>query len=278
MGDATQEISRIHGLGYHLVPYRPKADTTSPRPYIPDHLTKAPSDAEIQTYLRLWPDADWAIRPVDTCVLDLEAKHGLDGMRDILNLCEHHGQSWGRTIEGCAVTRTKSGGWHIWFRQPDGEPLVGGHHIRPGVECKARNGTVHIPPSTGYTAIQGLVAPGRLPVLPDFLCREWRGVKKERKTGLPSYARRTFPDGQRRFMLCSVAGKLRSELAMGEDELYACLLAVRDARCEDPHTFSDHEVRTIACDFARKPVEDIDARAYDGDGFSAAILRLVGSG
>lgn len=75
-------------------------------------------------------------------------------------------------------------------------------------------------------------------------------------------------------MLCSVAGKARSALALNATELFALLTAVRDERCDNPETFTDEEVAGIARDFAKKAADDIDALALAGDQTAAAVVSL----
>ena len=228
--------SDLHALGYHVVPW-----FRSPRkPAVTGWLEKRVNpDGFIRAY---GDDLDWAIVPTDTVVLDLEMKGGLDGMRDL--------QEFGEVLPG-AITQTKSGGFHYWFRQPEGVRLVGGHHIRPGIEAKAINGSVHIPPSVGYQAIVELGASEYLPVLPSALIDAWQKSAKVPGTS-KSYAVEVYALGERRARLCSMAGKLRAA-GLTEPELMAALCAVRDARCADPSTFSDGEIAGIAKDYGRRP-------------------------
>jgi hypothetical protein len=150
------DIPTLHAWGYHLVPWK-----RNPRkPLIQGWLDK-PTDPT--GYLRAFGDElDWAIVPTFACVLDLEMKNGLDGVRDLASL------GFDAHTMDCPRTRTKSGGLHLWFRQPE-EALTGGHHIMPGVEAKAKNGSVHIPPSSGYQCLSPLVNADQLPSLPQKL-------------------------------------------------------------------------------------------------------------
>ncbi len=229
-------IADLHSWGYHLVPW-----SRQPRkPMVQGWLDK---HTDPTGFLRAYgDDMDWAIVPTDTVVLDLEMKGGLDGMRDL--------QEFGEILPG-AITQTKSGGFHYWFRQPEGQRLVGGHHIRPGIEAKAINGSVHIPPSKGYTAIIALGCPASLPVVPPVIVDAWlksATVKGQSKT----YAVEVYGTGERRARLCSMAGRLRAA-GLTYPELVAALLAVRDTRCEDPSTVTDAEIVGIAKDYAQKP-------------------------
>lgn len=274
MTTRNTHILQLARWGYHLVPWHARATPTSPsRPILTGWLEKKLTHEEVEVYTRIYPNADWAIVPQETVVLDLEHKHGLNGTADLVGLLNDCGLSWAEATSGCAQTRTKSGGLHLWFRQPHGDALVGGCHIRPSVECKSRNGSVHIPPSCGYAEVVRLGPPGELPALPGGLCALWRAACAK-PTGNKEPLRTTFGDGERRLMLCRVAGRLRQHLAMNESELYAALLGVRDSRCENPSTFTDHEVRTIARDFARKSCDSYEALALAGDPFGKAAEGL----
>lgn len=230
----------LYQWGYHLVPWQ-----RNPRkPLIKGWLEKR---VDPTGFLRAYGDElDWAIVPDQgVVVLDVEMKGGLDGVTDLEKL-------WIPSEEwDCPETMTKNGGFHLWFREPDGAGLVGGHHLRPGVEAKAINGSVHVPPSVGYITVTDLVRPEDLPVLPDVLVDAWRKSYKvpgQAKT----YAVEVYAAGERRARLCSMAGRLRAA-GLTYPELVASLLSVRDTRCADPSSFDDNEVIGIAKDYANRP-------------------------
>jgi len=242
-------LEQLHSWGYHLVPW-----SRNPRkPLIKGWLEKGVDPAG---FIRAYgEDLDWAVVPTFACVLDLEMKNGLDGVEDLRNL-DPRALSYARRNP---VTKTKSGGFHIWFRQP-AEPLTGGHHIRPGVEAKAINGSVHIPPSAGYTEITPLCKPEDLPELPAVILDAWKATAKvpgQSKT----YCVERYAMGERRARLCSMAGRLRAA-GLTYPELNAALLAVRDARCEDPSTFTDAEIHGIAHDYSRRPERSEPDRSW----------------
>jgi|GEM_PF-5495134 len=235
-------------LGYWLVPW-----SRSPRkPMVKDWLAKKPDAAG---FIRAYGDSiDWAVVPVETCVLDIEKKNGLDGAADLATL----------GLEGLlagANTMSKSGGFHIWFRQPAGKQLSGGFHILPGVEAKARNGSVHIPPSDGYVQIRPIT---ELQDMPENLVAAWEAAAKKQNTKGVSYGVERYAIGQRRKRMCSMAGYLRSG-GLTAENLIAALLSIRDTHCEDPSTFSDQEVVEIAKDYARRPARSApDCRWFPG--------------
>jgi hypothetical protein len=223
--------------GYHLVPWQ----RTPRKPLVKDWLSTKPNAAG---FLRAYgTDIDWAIVPTFACVLDIEVKNGLDGRSEMLQFMSEE------SMLG-PVTKTKSGGRHLWFRQPS-EPLIGGHHITPGIEAKALTGSVHIAPSVGYESLSPLVAPDCLPPMPQALVDAWRKSATVRRQPI-TYAVEAYAMGERRARMCSMAGRLRSA-GLTEPELVASLMAVRDTRCEDPSTFTDAEVIGIAKDYAKRP-------------------------
>ena len=240
-------IESLIAAGYWLVPW-----SRSPRkPMVRDWLTKKPN---ADGFLRAYGDEiDWAIVPTDTVVLDIEMKNGLDGMRDLAEF---------GTVTPGAITITKSGGFHYWFRQPQGKTLTGGHHIRPGIEAKALNGSVHIPPSAGYSTGIALGCPALLPVLPGNLVAAWEKSATVRASRDGQYKTETYPVGERRACLCSMAGRLRSA-GLTQPELIAALLAIRDNRCEDPGSFSDDEIIKLAKDYAKRPERGNEPTAPD---------------
>ena len=253
------DILTLHQWGYHLVPWK-----RDPRKPMVQGWQDKPTDPA--GYLRAFgTDMDWAIVPTFACVLDLEMKGGLDGVADLARI--------GFDIAGftCPITRTKSGGYHLWFRQPE-EALTGGHHLMPGVEAKAKNGSVHIPPSKGYACQSPLVDAHSLPSMPQKLVDLWKSTARSRaNTGTQTYRSEIYESGERRYKLCSMAGRLRSA-GLNETELIAALLAVRDCRCADPSTFTDAEVIGIAKDYAKRPTTEALRPGSD-----ASWIQVVGT-
>lgn len=230
-------LSDLIECGYWLVPWSRKPR----KPLCVDWLHKKP---DASGFSRAYGDTiDWAIIPIETVVLDLERKNGLDGLADL--------QEFGVVTPG-AITQTKSGGFHYWFRQPAGRRLVGGHHIRPGIEAKAVNGSVHIPPSAGYAPIMDLNRPELLPELPPRLVDAWLASAKTQSPHAGSYMAEAYPPGERRSRLCSMAGKLRS-VGLVEPELFAALVGIRDNRCVGDDAPTDDDLRRIAKDYGQKP-------------------------
>jgi len=213
--------------------------------------TKKPNAAG---FLRAYGDTiDWAVVPMSgAVVLDIEMKGGLDGMADLEAFSPlPHGPS----------TLTKSGGRHLWFREPPDLRLEGGHHIRPGIEAKARNGSGHIPPSVGYSSLRDIGRIEDLPVMPPDLVDAWQKSAKVRTQAEQAFKNVTYPSSERRKHICSMAGRLRSA-GLTETELIAALLAVRDCRCEDPSTFSDEEIIGIAKDYAKRAERSEPSKAW----------------
>ena len=230
-------VSQLIDWGYWLVPW-----SRNPRkPLVQEWQTKKPNAAG---FLRAYGDTiDWAIVPKDgVVVLDIEMKGGLNGMADLLEFA--------MTAVG-PRTQTKSGGFHLWYKEPKGAKLQGGHHIRPGIEAKAVNGSVHVPPSLQYISLNDILHPDHLPILPAAMVDAWQTTARIRAQSTQSYQAIRYPESERRKHICSMAGRLRSA-GLTETELIASLLAVRDCRCDNPSTFSDDEIIGIAKDYATR--------------------------
>jgi len=265
-------LEQLHAWGYHLVPFTKRRTVSDEsRPAIKGYFGTDSQD-RVKT---MFKDAhDWAIVPTTTCVLDLEMKKGLDGRSDLERICNEHGTTAKSATAGCPITATKSGGWHIWYRQPSARQLTGGLHVAGGVECKAINGTVHIPPSLGYREVHPLRQPDDLPAMPGFLVDLWESRSKHKQSN-KEYKYLTVPVGERRAFMLSMAGKLRNELAFLPEELYAVLTAMRDTRLEDPASVSDEEIALIAKDIGAREPEAILARSLMKDPVALSVLRMA---
>jgi len=261
----VNEITRLAEAGFHLVPWqRRSAKVKETRPLVQGYHTKR-DKGYVAVWQRMYPDADWAVIPHAHCVLDIEMKNGLDGLRDLASL--------GYSLEkhDGPVTRTKSGGYHLWFRQPE-VPLVGGIHILPGVEAKAENGSVHVPPSYGYDQIRPIVKD--CPPLPKEIEDGWRGISRAGAVHLGRYNAPAVGLGHRRGFLQSVAGKLREDFACGTEEIALILRVFADLRCEAPDQITDESLLKIAKYMGTRNLTSYDGLLFAGDPVATSIEEL----
>ncbi len=270
------EVIHLAKQGYHLVPWANR-NAANPHPLIKRWQTSPPSVESVEFFLNKWPDADWAVVPQETVVLDLENKNGLDGRADLFRLCATARVSYEMLVLNCAITRTKSQGLHLWFRVPTGCDLTGGCHLAPGVEVKRKNGSAHVPPSMGYEWTRPLGPSEELPVLPPWLVALWSAVKEGEVKKAKDYRKEIYHNGERRIIACSFAAKARDALNLNADELGALLRAVRARRMEDPETFTDEEVDNIANDYAQRDATDPFGLAMAGDKTAQSVIALFGA-
>lgn len=240
--------------GWHLVPWTNRHSTTR-QPLVKDFLKNRPSPKTIEGWARQWPDCDWAIVPQDHVVLDIEMKNGKDGEADLKRLEAQFGPL---PTHGPQTRSFTGGGRHIWLRLPDGCELRGGAYIGEGkgIEIKCRSGSVHIPPSHGYTPINAIGAYENCPMAPDWVIDLWSKAKPVGRV-LPEGEK--YGMGERHAGLCSFAGKLRN-LGLSEEGIYQGLVGARHDKCEDPESVSDEELRGIAKSYAVKEADSFELR------------------
>lgn len=268
----NDEVLHLASLGYHLVPWANR-NNAAPRPLVKGWLTSRFSLDTIKQFTSTYPEADWAVVPLEAVVLDLECKNGLDGIADLGRMCADHGCSYDSLIAECAVTRTKSNGRHIWFRAPEHCALKGGQHIASGVEVKRINGSCHVPPSMGYEWIRPLGSVTTLPILPEWLVTAWSEARIESNPASPKL--RIFANGERNLAMCAFAAEARRTLALDKEELREFLAVVRRTRCENPETFSEEETNKIADHYAERSIEGVGILALNGDETAKSVLRFV---
>jgi hypothetical protein len=114
-------------MGFHVFPCLPG----SKRPAVDHWEQRARADPE--TVARYWPgprhNIGIACGPSGLVVIDLDT-HGslpedwqlpgiIDGRDVLAQLCDWAGQPWPSTY----MVSTPSGGWHLYFRAPDGEKI-----------------------------------------------------------------------------------------------------------------------------------------------------------
>ena len=121
----------------------------------------AKAEAEtVRRWWRRWPDALIGMptgKVTGIAVLDLDKKKGKDGFAAV--------PDWeGRTP---IIARTPSGGAHLYFKNADGLYCTDSV-IAPGVDTRADGGYAIVPPSAGYTWVDGADL-SALPPWPDDL-------------------------------------------------------------------------------------------------------------
>ena len=272
MNQTHIEALRLYNLGYHVVPFSARRSVSdASKPLVTDYIKTRP---DMSVLVRMYSETDIAIVPQECVVLDLEMKNGLDGVADLTKLAAQNGMTWEQVTNGCFITKTKSNGIHVWYQQPSGERLVGGIHLRPGIEGKAVNGTVHVPPSLGYSASVRIDSPSNLPVLPGFIADAWRACCTKRGEKLDNTVA-VYPIGQRRQYLLSYAGTLRERAGCSIEELAALLRLRRDTHCEDPASMSDDEIMGIAKDIGSKKVKSLEGAALAGDPAAVSVMNII---
>ena len=156
--------------------------------------------------------------------------------------------------------RTPRGGLHLYFRHVEGLTNSPGG-LPPGIDVRGEGGYVLVPPSSGYRW-EGRSPLADAPLRLLELLRE-RSSPPRRGSATPRGGDRggdpqthcpgpvdanldgpTIPEGRRNTELVSIAGRLHDGTRTEED-LAAEVAAIRDARCEDPGTFTDTEIRAI---------------------------------
>jgi putative DNA primase/helicase len=149
---------------------------------------------------------------------------------------------------GAPHVRTRRGA-HWYFRHPqDGKVTT--RKIAPGLDCKADEGYVVVPPSHNRTWTRGIPDLGALPSLPKDLKRRLREERtgEQGRCGGAGPVGGNIADGNRNGTLTSLAGTMRRR-GMGEAEIFAALEVTNRLRCKPPLPVED--VRRISESVAR---------------------------
>ena len=158
-------------------------------------------EAQIRKWWAKWPKALVGVPTgarIGAFVVDLDPRdHSSDDMlRGLADWC-------GGSLPPCAVTRTQSGGLHLWFALPEGVEKLGNRAglfrkiksapdcIREHVDIRGDGGYVIVPPSvmdTGKVYLWEVEPDGDLPqapaILVDAICK--RGAFDESKAAAPA--------------------------------------------------------------------------------------------
>jgi hypothetical protein len=103
--------------------------------------------------------------PLPLVGLDLDRKHGLDGVAELNRLARQHAFTIPRTVAIC----TPSGGFHLWFTGPAGTTIPNSvSRIAPGIDIRGTRGYLVGPGSAGkggtYTVHPSVTEPTVHPI------------------------------------------------------------------------------------------------------------------
>jgi putative DNA primase/helicase len=117
----------------------------SKHPLIKDGFKVATTDLQqVERWWNKWPDALIGVVPgqVGAFVVDLDPK-GDETPEHVLARLE---AEIGCELPQSPIVSTQSGGWHLWFKKPEGV-TIGNRKPCPGVDFRCDNGYVVVPPS-----------------------------------------------------------------------------------------------------------------------------------
>ena len=131
-------------MGYYVVPLWPKGKLP-----MQNLRNTAPSTVaeQICRWWELCPNANIGL-PTDNrfnalIVLDLDVGQGVDGSRTVMQLCQERGL----VLPDTAVAQSGSGGYHVYYRNPERLPIPGGKNLFPGIDVRAEGAHIVAPPS-----------------------------------------------------------------------------------------------------------------------------------
>lgn len=217
-------------------------------------------EGTIRDWWRRYPNANIGIATgaAALVVIDVDVKNdrpGLEGWRALI-------EELGPELEDTLMTRTPSGGLHVYYQASGHEIRCSGNRLCAGVDVRARGGYVIVPPSIGpggvayeWVAGHGLERLRELPVpLAERLSRG------DRQTHLGSGGSETIQQGERNSRLASLAGSMRRR-GMSQNAIAAALLRDNEERCSPP--LPDDEVRAIASSVGSYPTAPLEAEGED---------------
>lgn len=187
-GDLLTAALDYAARGWHVFPIRPR----SKKPATPDHPAhlcdgtdlrchdghtgweqRATTDPERIT--RAWTQRSYGIGiacgPSHLVVIDLDTPTDPDHLTGAARLAEleHHHENLPDTF----TVRTPSGGWHLYYRAPDGRTLTNSaSRVAPRIDTRATGGYVVAPPTSLGTSSYHLVRDHKdLPTLPAWFAQ-----------------------------------------------------------------------------------------------------------
>lgn len=180
-------------------------------------------------------------------VLDVDAGHG--GYESLTKLILQHG-----SLPETPVSKTGSGGEHIFFKHPGSEIRNSAGKLGPGLDIRGDGGYVVAPPSLHpngntyeWTVKPSIVELAEMPEWMIELLKENKPTTKTQSDG------ETIVEGGRNEYLTKKAGAMRRK-NFSEDAIFAALQIDNREKCSPPLT--DGEVYQIAHSIVRYQAED----------------------
>ena len=222
-------------LGLRPIPIVP-GDKMPPAGFnVTQFRERPPSDDEIREWAALWPDAGIGIltgKPSGLMVIDEDVGH----------------VPWpppGCELPPAFVVQTPRGGRHYYMKHLHGI-ASSVSVLAKGIDVRADAGHIVMPPSPGYTIVEGNLAAALECDAPQWLkdallATSKTSVAPPTEQGEPDSE--VIPEGRRNSTLLSLAGSMRRR-GKSEDEIYATLKIVNTSRCRPP--LPEKELRGIA--------------------------------
>lgn len=144
MNDVKEAALHYAALGYQVVPLWPKGKMPLQNLR---HREPTSDPEQIAKWWELCPSANIGL-PTDNrynalIVLDLDVGAGFDGSQTLLRLCGELGLS----LPDTAVARSGSGGYHVYYRNPDKLPVPSAKDLFCGIDVRAEGAHIVAPPS-----------------------------------------------------------------------------------------------------------------------------------
>lgn len=205
--------------------------------------------ATIRGWHERWPEANWGMRTGDTSqggagilVVDIDRKSGGFETWDQLRLVNPE------PIETIAVS-TPNDGQHNWFEYPTGHVIKSGAGVLgPGVDIRANNGYVLVPPSQLKKTYKFEINPNDAAIspLPGWILAVLDGRAKEEEKATPAArVAKGVKQGERHGILVELAGGLR-RTGFDEEMITRVLKTTRDEKfATGDHPVEDVEIEEI---------------------------------
>lgn len=180
-------------------------------------------------------------------VVDVDADH--DGFETLAELAINYG-----ALPDTPMTKTGSGGRHIFFKHPGIEIRNSAGKLGRGIDIRGDGGYVVAPPSIhpNGNRYEWIVKPSQVPFadMPDWMIEllQERNIITE-----PAPGTGHIITGERNNALTKLAGSMRRKDA-SEDAIFAALQIYNREKCQPP--LSDGEVLQIARSVTRYPAQD----------------------
>lgn len=232
-------------LGLKVFPCKPKGKEPAVTHW--QAWADASTPATISAYAAKHPNTNWGIHADGHAILDLDKKHGKNGIQEMRTLAADN------PVVPTLIVETPSGGLHLYYSVPSDTPIRNSvSAIAPGIDVRTKGGYVVAPGSATEVGTYRIKSDRPIAPLPSWLLE--RATK--RSSNASEAILGDIPQGERNAKAFSFAMAMRRK-GFSQAAIEQALGTENDTRFQPP--LSEAELARVISNCMRYAPEEVQA-------------------